>query len=127
MRLAGRRLIRMRKSTIILLVAAAGFTAFVFYSLWRVEPVRVVRSSLEHADGKVFVAGELRNTGPKSGPFDLEVHYFDSAGRPIGQDKILVGAMPQGAQTAFRTPERSLPDASEFSIYLNHGRNPYGN
>jgi hypothetical protein len=117
----------MRRSSIIILVVAAGFAAFIFYSLWQVEPVRVVRSGLERADGKVFVAGELRNTGPKSGPLDLEVHYFDSAGRPIGQDRISIGALRQGGQTAFRTPERSLPGVSEFSIYLNHGRNPYGN
>jgi hypothetical protein len=117
----------MRRSTIILLMVAAGFAAFVFYSLWQVEPVRVIRSGLQHADGKVFVSGELKNTGPKSGPLDLEVHYFDSAGRPIGQDQISIGALQRGGQTAFRTPERSLSGVSEFSIYLNHGRNPYGN
>jgi hypothetical protein len=117
----------MRRSKIILLLMAAGFAAFVFYSLWQVEPVRVVRSRLQRADGKVFVTGELRNTGPRSGPLDLEVHYFDSAGRPIGQDRISIGGMGRGEQTAFRTPERSLQGVSEFSIYLNHGRNPYGN
>jgi hypothetical protein len=117
----------MRRSTIILLVVATGFAVFVFYSLWRVEPVKVVSSGLQHADGKVFVVGELRNTGAKSGPLDLEVHYYDSAGHQIGRDKIVVGGMRRGAETKFRTPERSLPGVSEFSIYLNHGRNPYGN
>jgi hypothetical protein len=111
----------------VLLVVAAGFAAFVFYSLLRVEPVRVMRSALEHRDGKVFVAGMLRNTGGKTGPLDLEVHYFDSSGRQIGQEKIVVGAMAKGAQASFQTPERDLPGVSEFSIYMNHGRNPYGN
>lgn len=110
-----------------MLVVAAGFAAFVFYSLTRVEPVKVVRSGLKRSGGEVCVTGELRNTGKKSGPLDLEVHYFDKSGREIGQDKIVVAAMARGAETNFRTPERALPGVSEFSIYLNHGRNPYGN
>lgn len=118
---------RMRKSTIVLLVVAAGFAAFVFYSLTRVEPVKVVRSQMNRSGGEVCVVGELRNTGRKSGPLDLEVHYFNKSGREIGQDKIVVGGMARGAKAAFRTPERALPGASDFSIYLNHGRNPYGN
>jgi hypothetical protein len=117
----------MRKSTLVVLTIAAGFAAFVFYSLAQVEPVRVVSSNLERADGKVFVTGELRNTGPDSGPFDLEVHYFDTSGRPLGEDKLEVDGLRRGGRTRFRTPARSLGDVSEFSINLNHGRNPYGN
>lgn len=110
-----------------MLLVGAAFAGFVFYSLTRVEPVKVVSSGLEHSGGKVFVVGELRNTGRKSGPLDLEVHYFDKSGRQIGQDKIVVAGMAKGAETKFETPERTLPDVSEFSLYLNHGRNPYGN
>jgi hypothetical protein len=117
----------MRRSTIVVLTVAAGFAAFVFYSLAHVEPVRIVSSSLDRTDGKVFVTGELRNTGADSGPLDLEVHYFGADGRPLGQDRITVDSLRSGEHTRFRTPARSLGGVSEFSIYLNHGRNPYGN
>ena len=117
----------MRKSTLTILIVAAAFAAFIFYSLFRVEPVRVVASHLEHRGGQVFVDGSLRNTGPDLGPLDLEVHYYDANGRALGQDKIAVPGMKRGTETHFATPPRPLGGVSEFSIYLNHGRNPYGN
>jgi hypothetical protein len=117
----------MRKSTLAILIVAAVFVAFVFYSLFKVEPVRVVASHLEHRDGQVFVDGSLKNTGPDLGPLDVEVHYYDASGRSLGQDKIVVEGMKTGAEAHFATPPRELGEVSEFSIYLNHGRNPYGN
>ncbi|MGH7780506.1 MAG: FxLYD domain-containing protein [Candidatus Binataceae bacterium] len=117
----------MRKSTLAILIAAIAFVAFVFYSLFRVEPVRVLASHLEHRGDSVFVDGSLRNTGPDLGPVDVEVHYFDANGRALGQDKIVVQGMKKGAEAHFETPPRMLGEVSEFSIYLNHGRNPYGN
>lgn len=117
----------MRKSTLAILVVAIAFAAFIFYSLFKVEPVRVVTSHLEHRGGQVFVDGSLRNTGPDLGALDVEVHYYDANGRALGQDKIVVSGMKTGAETHFATPPRALGEVSEFSIYLNHGRNPYGN
>ncbi|MHB8383016.1 MAG: FxLYD domain-containing protein [Candidatus Binataceae bacterium] len=117
----------MRKSTIAILVTAAAFAAFVFYSLFMVEPVRVVTSHLEHRDGQVFVEGNLRNTGPDLGPVNVEVHYYAANGRALGQDKVVVDRMKNGSEAHFATPPRMLGEVSEFSIYLNHGRNPYGN
>ena len=79
----------MRKSTVAILIVAAAFAAFIFYSLFRVEPVRVVASHLEHRGGQVFVDGSLRNTGPDLGPLDLEAHYYDANGARAraGQDR----------------------------------------
>lgn len=117
----------MRKSTLAILIVAIAFAAFVFYSLFKVEPVRVVASHLERRGGQVFVDGSLKNTGPDLGPLDVEVHYYDANGRALGQDKIVVSGMKTGTEEHFATPPRALGDVSEFSIYLNHGRNPYGN
>ncbi len=117
----------MRKSTAVILIFAIVFIAFVFYSLVRVEPVRVVSSRLERRGAAVFVDGSLRNTGPDLGPVDVEVHYYDANGRALGQDKIVVAEMKRGGEAHFATPPRMLGEVSEFSIYLNHGRNPYGN
>jgi hypothetical protein len=117
----------MRKSTVAILIAALVFAGFVFYSLLSVEPVRVIASHLERRGAVVFVDGNLRNTGPDLGPVDVEVHYYDAHGRALGQDKIVVAQMKKGAEAHFATPPRMLGEVSEFSIYLNHGRNPYGN
>lgn len=117
----------MRKSSLVVLVVAIVFAGFVFYSLFHVEPVRVVSSHLEHRDGAVYVDGKVRNTGPDTGPLDLEVHYFDASGRALGQEKVVVKGLKRGAEASFKTSPQEFVGASEFSIYLNHGRDPYGN
>ncbi|HUY29230.1 MAG TPA: FxLYD domain-containing protein [Candidatus Binataceae bacterium] len=117
----------MRKNSAVILLIAIAFAGFVFYSLWRVEPVRVANSRLEHRDGRIFVDGNLRNTGGDLGPVDVEVHYYDAGGRALGQDKVVIAGMKKDALAHFATPPRRLDGVSDFSIYLNHGRNPYGN
>ncbi|HVA80530.1 MAG TPA: FxLYD domain-containing protein [Candidatus Binataceae bacterium] len=117
----------MRKSSAVILLAALAFAGFVFYSLWRVEPVRVAHSHLEHRGGEIFVDGDLRNTGDELGPVDVEVHYYDTSGRSLGQDKVVIAGMKKDAVAHFATPPRMLAGVADFSIYLNHGRNPYGN
>ncbi|HJU28510.1 MAG TPA: FxLYD domain-containing protein [Candidatus Binataceae bacterium] len=117
----------MRVSKILMLAGATLFVGYVFYSLYTVEPVRVVQSRLEHVAGGVFVDGEVRNTGAKDRTVDLEVHYFDRTGRALGQDTLKLADLPPGRMKAFRTPSRIVQGVSDFSIYLNHGRDPYGN
>jgi hypothetical protein len=117
----------MRKSTAIILVCAAVFAGWVFYSLVHVEPVRVVKSALQRSGGQVFVAGELANSGPDEGPIDIEVRYYDARGRALGSDKIVVPELKHGSDASFKSPARALGGVADYSIYLNHGRNPYGN
>ena len=117
----------MRLSAILMLAGAILFVGYVFYSLYTVEPVRVIQSRLERAPGGVFVDGEVRNTGSKDRAVDLEVHYFDRTGRSLGQDTVKLTDLPPGRVEIFRTPPRMVQGVSDFSIYLNHGRDPYGN
>lgn len=117
----------MRISTALMLAGAALFAGYVFYSLATVEPVRVVQSRLNHVAGAVFVNGEVRNTGSKDRTIDLEVHYFDHTGRALGQDTVKLTDLPPGRMQSFRTPPHMMQGVSDFSIYLNHGRDPYGN
>jgi len=117
----------MRVSKIATLVACLAFAGWVFYALHSAEPVRVTDTSLRHENGQVFVQGKIQNTGPDTGPLDLEVHYYDDGGRAIGRDKIVVDKLPEGMVARFRTPARPFERAASFSLYLNHGRNPYGN
>lgn len=117
----------MRRSTLIVLLVGIGFAAFVFYALFGIEPVHVVRSGLVRTDRGVYVEGVVRNTASKPRGIDLEVHYYGPLGRQVGQDTLHLDDLPAGAIRDFHSPPRSLPAVQSFSIYLNHGRNPYGN
>jgi hypothetical protein len=117
----------MRISTAVMLAGAVLFAGYVFYSLATVEPVTVVQSRLERGASGVFVDGEVRNASAKDRAIDLEVHYYDRAGRALGQDTLKLDDLPPGQTKSFRTPPRAVDGVSDFSIYLNRGRNPYGN
>jgi hypothetical protein len=117
----------MRKGAWIMLAGGLAFVAFVFYSLFSFEPVKVVRSHLEHVSGQVFVTGAVQNTADHSRAIQLEIHYYDRNGRPIGQDSMNLDGIQAGAMRDFKSPPRVLDGVEDFSIYLNNGRNPYGN
>jgi hypothetical protein len=103
------------------------FIVFVFYSLERVEPIKVVGDRIERQGDLVFVEGTLRNTGADAHELDLEVSYFDKGGRKIGDDKIEVKSLPSGADLPFKMPVRQLSGVKDYSLRLDRGHNPYGN
>ena len=111
----------------VVLLAAIAFAGFVFYSLISFEPVKVVSSHLEHAGGRVYVTGHVRNTADQPRGIEREVHYYDRHGRALGQDTLALDDIAAGAVREFRSPPRFSADIADFSIYLNQGRNPYGN
>lgn len=117
----------MRLRKIAILLVAVGFVGWVFYALTTTEPVRVIETSLQHENGQVFVTGKLQNTGPEVGPIDIEVRYYDGSGHAVGQDKIVVKKLAASGIASFYTPRRDLNQITTFSVYMNHGRNPYGN
>ena len=119
-------MMRVRKSSIVIFVVLAGFTLFLIHSLFNVSPVTVVTSRLERIGDRVYVVGEVRNTSRHAAAIDLEVHYFDRTGRAIGQNTLSLAQIAPGTRE-FSTPPMTLSGVSEFSLYLNHGRNPYGN
>jgi hypothetical protein len=117
----------MRLRSILVLAACVAFAAWVLFSLFRVEPVHVLESRLEHRGGEVFVSGRIQNTGVSHEPLNLEVLYYDANGRKLGQDSVAIQDLAQGATAPFQSAPRALPGASTFSIHVNRGRNPYGN
>jgi hypothetical protein len=117
----------MRKDRLFILLGATAFAAIVFVLLSRAQPVKVIGSRLEHEGGNVFVAGDLRNTGAAPVSLELEIHYYDHAGRPLGADRLQVGPLDAGAREHFRGPAHAAGSVEDFSLYLNQGRNPYGN
>jgi len=117
----------MRKDTPFILLGAIAFAAIVFVLLTRAQPVKVLDSHFEREGDGVFVSGDLRNTGTAPATLDLEIHYYDSAGRPLGADRMQVGPLEAGAEQHFRGPAHVPGTVANFSLYLNQGRNPYGN
>ncbi len=117
----------MRKGAIVVLLGALGFAAYVLYSLSGVEPVKVADTRLVRSGDQVSVEGEVRNTGEDTGPLQLEVRYFDRDGHSIGKDVVSLDGLRHGSAAHFRSTARPDDGVADFSIYLNHGRNPYGN
>ena len=110
-----------------ILAVGLAFVGFVFYSLIAVEPIKVVGSHLEHQGNRVFVAGQVRNTADHARSIELEVHYYDRNGRPLGQDTLTLDGLDAGAVREFKSPQRAIDGVADYSIYMNNGRNPYGN
>jgi len=117
----------MRKGAFIVLLGSICFAAYVLYSLTGVEPVKVGDTRLIRSGNEVSVEGDVRNTGDDTGPLELEVSYYDSNGRPRGKDVVSIGGLSRGASAHFKSSPRPDLSVADFSIYLNHGRNPYGN
>jgi hypothetical protein len=117
----------MRKGAIVVLLGALGFAAYVLYSLNGVEPVKVADTRLVRSGDQVSVEGEVRNTGDDTGPLQLEVRYFDRDGHSIGKEVVSLDGLRRGGTAHFKSSARPDDGVADFSIYLNHGRNPYGN
>lgn len=117
----------MRKATIAVLVGALCFAGYVFYSLVGVEAIKVNGTRMVRSGDQVSVEGEVRNTGDDTGPFQVEVQYFDREGHSMGKETVWMGGLRRGSAAHFRSTPRADEGVADFSIYLNHGRNPYGN
>jgi hypothetical protein len=118
--------IRIRKGPIVL-IAGLCFAIYVFYALVGAEPVKVAGTRIVRSGGQVSVEGEVRNTGDDTGPLQVEVRYFDRDGRTLGKDMVSIDGLRRGAAAHFKSSPRPGDGVADFSIYLNHGRNPYGN
>ena len=109
------------------LVIALGFVGFVIYSLLQTEPVKVLHPQLQHSADGAFVSGAVENTGTAEESVSLEIRYYDAGGHQVASDTVKVDRLGTGATHDFSAPARRLPPDASYSIYLNHGRNPYGN
>ena len=117
----------MKKSSWIVLGAGLAFGALVAHAFFSVQPVQVISSRLEHDSNGVYVTARLQNTGDRPRAFDMEVHYYDANGRPLGADTIAIKRLDPGSTADFSSPPHQIAAVKDFSIYLNNGRNPYGN
>ena len=109
------------------MIVAFGFVGFVIYTLLQVEPVKVLHPQLQHSADGAVVSGAVENTGPSEESVSLEIRYYDGGGHQVASDIVKLSQLGSGATRPFTAPARQLPMGASYSIYLNHGRNPYGN
>ncbi|HUN57573.1 MAG TPA: FxLYD domain-containing protein [Candidatus Binataceae bacterium] len=111
----------------LILAGAVVFCAGVLFLLFQTEPVEVTQSHLELGGGQVFIAGRVHNRGDVTRAVKLELHYYDREGHALGLDTLSFDNLPPGATQSFRGPAHEAGTIADYSIYLNEGRNPYGN
>ncbi|MGA2411760.1 MAG: FxLYD domain-containing protein [Candidatus Binataceae bacterium] len=109
------------------MAGAIAFAAGVLFLLFHAEPVEVTGSHLEASGGQAYVEGEVRNGGREPRSIKLELRYYDQSGHAVTPDTIDMENLPGGAVRSFRGPPHDAGTISSYSIYLNEGRNPYGN
>ena len=103
---------------------------FLGYFLWALrseETFQVVEKKIEHTDNGVVVSGEVYNASASPTSLNVEVSFFDSRGRELSKETVTLNSLDSGGRATFRTQPKQLPDVKDYTIYLNTGRNMYGN
>ncbi len=113
-----------------ILLWLALLVVFISYLIWalRAEEVfQVANKKLEYTDAGVVVSGEIRNTATATSAVNVEVTFFDGRGRQLTKEVIALNNLEPGATAAFRTQPKMFTDVKDYTIYVNTGRNMYGN
>jgi hypothetical protein len=103
------------------------FAGYLIWALRAEEVFRVVSKKLEHTDAGIVVSGEIHNSASTTPNVNVEVTFFDSGGRQLTKEVITVSNLAAGATTSFRTQPKRLDDVQDYTIYVDTGRNMYGN
>jgi hypothetical protein len=117
----------MRLSNVILIFAVIAFVAFVFYSLERVEPLKVTGGHIEHQGSQVLVRGTVTNTGSQNQVAGLQLSLFDGSGHLITRQDVRLTGLSPGQSEQFTSPPISAAGAEKFTIQIDRGNNMYGN
>jgi hypothetical protein len=116
-----------RRSPLLWLTVLVVFVAYLIWALRAEEAFQVTRKKLEHTDSGVVVSGEIRSTATAASAVNVEVTFFDAQGRQLGKETVTLPNLEAGATAAFRTQPKTLPEVKDYTIYVNTGRNMYGN
>lgn len=103
------------------------FLGYFFWALRSEETFRVVEKKIEHTNDGVVVSGEIYNASSSPTSLNIEVSFFDSRGREIAKEIVALDSLDAGSHATFHTQPKRLPDMTDYTIYLNTGRNMYGN
>lgn len=118
---------RNTRKMLLWLVVVMAFVGYIFWALREEEPFRVTHTRLEKSDQGISLIGELSNSAAAVPAINVEVTFYNRQGREVGKEIIALDNVAAGATVVFRTPPRRLTDMQRYTIYVNTGRNPYGN
>lgn len=115
------------RSTLLWLVVVIVFVAYLIWALRAEETFPVTSKKLEYTDSGVMVSGEIRNTAATAATVNVEVTFFDARGRQLGKEVVTLPNLEAGTTAGFRTQPKLLTEVKDYTIYVNTGRNMYGN
>ena len=114
-------------SPLLWLAVLGVFVAYLIWALRAEEAFQVTDKKLEYTDSGVIVSGEIRNTAATTATVNVEVTFLGAQGRQLGKETVTLPNLEAGATAAFRTQPKMLPEVKDYTIYVNTGRNMYGN
>jgi hypothetical protein len=114
------------RARLVSIVVAVVIVGAILFSLNREERFVVENAHLERGANGVRVAGTLVNRGADAPYVAIEVSLIADDGRPASKEKVELKNLASGARTPFATA--LYPgEVKTYSIFVNAGRNPYGN
>lgn len=113
--------------TILWLGIVFAFMGYFFWALRAEEVFRVVTKKLEQTDAGVIVSGEVHNTTTSTSAINVEVTLFNHRGQKLSEETVTLTDVQAGGTASFRTQPKRLTDVKDYTIYVNTGRNMYGN
>jgi archaellin len=115
------------RRTILWLLLLLVFVGYLLWALRAEETLRVVRKQLEQTSSGVVVSGQVYNATAAVAIVNVEVSFFDTRGRELSQETVVLHNVDAGATAEFRTQPKMLTEVKDYTIYVNTGRNMYGN
>ena len=116
-----------RRRTVGWLIVLVAFLGYFVWALQSEEVFRVVNKKLEQTPSGVVVSGEVLNTAAAATGVNVEVTFFDHQGRQLTQETVALDHLAAGATAPFRTQPKLLTNVKDYTIFVNTGRNMYGN
>jgi hypothetical protein len=113
--------------TLLWLAVVSVFAAYLIWALRGEEIFQVANKKLEYTNAGVVVSGEIRNTTAAASAANIEVTFFDAQGQQLSKEVVTLNNLEAGATAAFHTHPKMLTDVKDYTIYVNTGRNMYGN
>ncbi len=113
--------------TIVWLGVVAALVGYFFWALQAEEVFRVVSKKLEQTDAGVIISGEVHNTTTSASALNVEVTLFNQRGQKLAEETVALDNVQAGGTVSFRTQPKQVTDVKDYTIYVNTGRNMYGN
>ena len=113
--------------TVVWLGVVIVFIGYFFWALQSEEVFRVVSKKLEQTDAGVVVSGKVHNTTASASAINVEVTLFNDRGQKLSEETVALTNVQAGGTVPFRTHPKRLSDVKAYTIYVNTGRNMYGN